>query len=64
MTVSVRGRWLLRPAAAVVARLARPWMRRALVRSLDGLAERWNEEVPKAVARGPLQWRAELLREP
>lgn len=63
VTVSVRGRWLLRPVGAVVLRLARPWMRRALVRSVDELAERWNEEVPKAVARGPFQWRAELLRE-
>lgn len=64
VTVSVQGRWLLRPVVAVVARLARPWARRALVRSVDALAERWNEEVPKAVARGPLQWRAQMLREP
>lgn len=62
-TVSVRGRWLLRPVAAVVLTLAGRRMHRALCRTLDDLAGQWNEAVPGVVAQDPVCLRETILAE-
>ncbi|MER6976935.1 hypothetical protein [Streptomyces carpinensis] len=50
VTVSLRGRGLLRPFVAVVLGVAGRRIRRSVVRALDGLAESWNADVPRLVA--------------
>ncbi|MGW5093858.1 hypothetical protein ACWEQ1_12480 [Streptomyces nodosus] len=64
VTVTVRGRRLLRPIGALVLPLARRPIRRALVRALDDLAEQWNEQLPRHTGRDPEQVVTALLAGP
>ncbi|MFE2511674.1 hypothetical protein [Streptomyces naganishii] len=50
ITISLRGRSLLRPLAAVVLAVTGRWTRRAILRELDNSAERWNTTVPSLTA--------------
>jgi hypothetical protein len=50
VTVTVRGRRLLRPVAAVLLRLAEGRPRRTVARNLDALADQWNKRVPGLLA--------------
>ncbi|MFF9124007.1 hypothetical protein ACF09J_11990 [Streptomyces sp. NPDC014889] len=59
--VSLRGRRLLRPVAAVLLAFAALGIRRSLVRTLDGLAAQWNDRVPHLVAMNADQLREALL---
>ncbi|MEU6402397.1 hypothetical protein [Streptomyces sp. NPDC046985] len=52
VTVSLRGRGLARPLAAVLLGVAGRWIRRSFVRALDDLAANWNTEVPSLLAMG------------
>ncbi|MBT3153792.1 hypothetical protein HTV45_23470 [Streptomyces sp. CHD11] len=61
VTVRLRGRYLLRPVAAVVLRLGRRRLRRSLATALDEFAARWNDVVPGLVAMGPDAVRQEIL---
>ncbi|WP_407111376.1 hypothetical protein ACE1N8_27900 [Streptomyces sp. DSM 116494] len=61
VTVRLRGRWLLRPVAAVALRLGRRRLRQSLARALDEWAARWNDVVPALVATGPDALRQEIL---
>ncbi|MFJ2568789.1 hypothetical protein ACIO02_38795 [Streptomyces sp. NPDC087568] len=62
ITVSLRGRRLLRPLAAVVLTIAARRIRRAVVRAVDDLAAQWNDRVPRLVAMNADQLREALLR--
>lgn len=64
VTVSLRGRRLLRPVAAVVLAVAARRIRRSVVRTLDNLAAQWNDRVPHLVAMNPDQLRETLLSKP
>ncbi|MFH9983196.1 hypothetical protein ACH4ND_29000 [Streptomyces sp. NPDC017179] len=61
ITVSLRGRRLLRPLAAIVLTVAARRIRRAVVRSVDDLAAQWNDRVPRLVAMDADQLREALL---
>ncbi|MFC7639023.1 hypothetical protein ACFQWA_24655 [Streptomyces thermogriseus] len=63
VTVSLRGGSLLRPVVAVILALAGRRMRRSITRTLDGMAERWNEAVPRLAAMDTGQLRQALLTE-
>ncbi|WP_445527905.1 hypothetical protein [Streptomyces cyslabdanicus] len=64
VTVSLRGRRLLRPVAAVVLAVAAGRIRRSVIQSLDNLAARWNDRVPRLVAMNADQLRENLLSKP
>ncbi|MFJ2733141.1 hypothetical protein [Streptomyces sp. NPDC087317] len=61
ITVSLRGRRLLRPLAAVVLTIVARRIRRAVVRAVDDLAAQWNDRVPRLVAMNADQLREALL---
>ncbi|MEU7381661.1 hypothetical protein AB0A91_16975 [Streptomyces sp. NPDC042207] len=61
ITVSLRGRRLLRPLAAVVLTVAARRIRRSVVRTVDDLAAQWNDRVPRLVAMNSDQLREALL---
>ncbi|MFE9311922.1 hypothetical protein ACFYM5_30385 [Streptomyces sp. NPDC006706] len=64
VTVSLRGRRLLRPVAAVVLAVAARRIRRSVVQALDNLAAQWNDRVPHLVAMNADQLRETLLSRP
>ncbi|MGW4041861.1 hypothetical protein [Streptomyces sp. NPDC004721] len=64
VTVSLRGRRLLRPVAAVVLAVAIRRIRRSVVQALDNLAAQWNDRVPHLVAMNTDQLRETLLSKP
>ncbi|MFB7108484.1 hypothetical protein [Streptomyces sp. NPDC056291] len=64
VTVSLRGRRLLRPVAAVVLAVATRRIRRSVVQTLDNLAAQWNDRVPHLVAMNADQLRETLLSKP
>ncbi|MGW2895423.1 hypothetical protein ACWDAO_12585 [Streptomyces sp. NPDC001212] len=64
VTVSLRGRRLLRPVAAVVLAAAARRIRRSVARTLDNLAAQWNDRVPHLVSMNPDQLRETLLSRP
>ncbi|MFD4974764.1 hypothetical protein [Streptomyces sp. NPDC058424] len=64
VTISLRGRRLLRPVAAVVLTVAARRIRRSVVRTLDNLAAQWNDRVPHLVAMNADQLRETLLSAP
>ncbi|MFB6955763.1 hypothetical protein ACFCYB_01695 [Streptomyces sp. NPDC056309] len=64
VTVSLRGRRLLRPVAAVVLTVAARRIRRSVVQTLDNLAVQWNDRVPPLVAMNTDQLRETLLSRP
>ncbi|MFE7214969.1 hypothetical protein ACFU93_34530 [Streptomyces sp. NPDC057611] len=64
VTVSLRGRRLLRPVAAVVLAVAARRIRRSVVQALDNLAAQWNDRVPHLVAMNADQLRETVLTKP
>ncbi|MFJ5154889.1 hypothetical protein ACIQCF_25535 [Streptomyces sp. NPDC088353] len=64
VTVSLRGRRLLRPVAAVVLAVAARRIRRSVVQALDNQAAQWNDRVPHLVSMNPDQLRETLLSKP
>ncbi|MFB7321599.1 hypothetical protein [Streptomyces sp. NPDC056190] len=64
VTVSLRGRRLLRPVAAVVLAVATRRIRRSVVQTLDNLAAQWNDRVPHLVAMNMDELRETLLSAP
>ncbi|MFF4761530.1 hypothetical protein [Streptomyces sp. NPDC001292] len=64
VTVSLRGRRLLRPVAAAVLTVAAGRIRRSVVQTLDDLAAQWNDRVPRLVAMNADQLREALLSKP
>ncbi|KUO17444.1 hypothetical protein [Streptomyces dysideae] len=64
VTVTVRGRGLLRPLAAVLLLVAEGRLRRIVARSLDTLADQWNEQVPALLAQDPAGLRSAILAAP
>ncbi|MFI2410492.1 hypothetical protein [Streptomyces sp. NPDC018947] len=63
VTVTVRGRHLLRPVAAVVLRVARRRLHRSLARELGGMAARWNAALPGLLRHDRDGLRAAVLAE-
>ncbi|WP_344050475.1 hypothetical protein [Streptomyces thermoalcalitolerans] len=63
VTVSLRGCSLLRPVAAVILAVTGRRMRRSIARTLDDMAGRWNEAVPRLAAMDAGQLREALLAE-
>ncbi|WLQ35840.1 hypothetical protein P8A18_21495 [Streptomyces castrisilvae] len=61
--VSLRGRWLLRPVAAVALLLAGGPLRRGFRDGVERAAEGWNEAVGELLALGPDGIREELARQ-
>lgn len=64
VTVSLRGRGLLRPLVAVVLGVAGRRIHRSVVRALDDLAKSWNADVPRLVAMDRDGVRAALTARP
>ncbi|MGW4567669.1 hypothetical protein ACWEN3_36565, partial [Streptomyces sp. NPDC004561] len=64
VTVSVHGRGLLRPLAAVVLGVAGRWIRRSVARTLDDMAATWNAEIPRWVAMDRDDLRSALTARP
>jgi hypothetical protein len=64
VTLSLRGRGLLRPLAAVALGVAGRWIRRSVARTLDDAAEQWNATVPGLVAMDREDLRAALTTRP
>ncbi|MFF4823729.1 hypothetical protein ACFY20_11945 [Streptomyces sp. NPDC001312] len=64
VTVSLRGRRLLRPVAAVALAVAARRIRRSVVQAVDNLAAQWNDRVPPLVAMNTDQLRETLLSRP
>ncbi|MEU6005142.1 hypothetical protein [Streptomyces sp. NPDC047453] len=64
VTVSLRGRRLLRPVVTVVLAVAARRIRRSVVQALDNLAAQWNDRVPHLVAMNTDQLRETLLSRP
>jgi hypothetical protein len=64
VTLSLRGRGLLRPLAAVALGVAGRWIRRSVARTLDDAAEQWNATVPGLVAMDREGMRAALTDRP
>ncbi|MFF4793460.1 hypothetical protein ACFY2M_27680 [Streptomyces sp. NPDC001276] len=64
VTVSLRGRRLLRPVAAVVLTVAARRIRRSVVQAVDNLAAQWNDRVPHLVAMNTDELRETLLSRP
>lgn len=62
VTVTVRGRWLLRPVAAVALLVAGRPLRREFRSGVERAAEGWNAAVRELLALGPDELRAELAR--
>ncbi|MFD0025440.1 hypothetical protein [Streptomyces sp. NPDC058382] len=62
VAVTLRGRWLLRPVAAVVLLLAGGPLRRGFRTGVERAAEGWDEALGELLALGPDELRAELLR--
>ncbi|MFB8777993.1 hypothetical protein [Streptomyces broussonetiae] len=60
VTVTLRGRGLLRPLTAVVLGLAGGRIRQAVVQDLGETAAQWNEQVPQLVAQDPAELRKQL----
>ncbi|WP_405938434.1 hypothetical protein OG338_18940 [Streptomyces sp. NBC_00726] len=60
---SVRGRWLLRPVAAVALLLAGGPLRRGFRDAVEQAAEGWNEAVARLLELGPDGVREELARQ-
>ncbi|MFE6762980.1 hypothetical protein [Streptomyces sp. NPDC057689] len=63
VAASVRGRWLLRPVAAVVLLLAGGPVRRGFRDAVERAAEGWNEAVGRLLELGPDGIREELARQ-
>ena len=62
LTVSLKGRFVLRPLAAAVLRFARRTIHRTLQKELDTIAKEWNTAVPDALKKDPRDFiRQELL---
>lgn len=62
LTVSLRGRFALRPLAAAALLLARRTIHRTLQQELDRIAKEWNTAVPGALKKDPRDFiRGELL---
>ncbi|THA69250.1 hypothetical protein E6P78_12565 [Streptomyces sp. A0958] len=61
--VSLRGRWLLRPVAAVALLLAGGPLRRGFRDGVERAAEGWDEAVGELLALGPDGIREELTRQ-
>lgn len=61
VSLSVRGRSLLRPLTAVALRVAARALRRGFTRTLDTTAARWNEVVPGLVSQDMPQLRERIL---
>ncbi|NEC04389.1 hypothetical protein G3I26_03850, partial [Streptomyces sp. SID7909] len=59
---TVRGRWLLRPVAAVALLLAGGPLRRGFRDAVEQAAEGWNEAVARLLELGPDGVREELGR--
>ncbi|MFJ8791899.1 hypothetical protein [Streptomyces sp. NPDC102462] len=64
VTVSVRGRLLLRPVAAVALRVVRRRLHRVLARTLDEWARQWNARLPELTAMDRARLTRALLGEP
>ncbi|MFF1920996.1 hypothetical protein ACFVW8_10545 [Streptomyces sp. NPDC058221] len=62
VAVTLRGRWLLRPVAAVALLLAGGPLRRSFRTGVEQAAEGWNEALGELLALGPDELRAELQR--
>ncbi|MGW7302330.1 hypothetical protein [Streptomyces sp. NPDC054829] len=62
VTVTARGRGLLRPVAAVVLPLTRRRVQHSVAKSLDSLAESWNEHLPPLLELDRAALREEILR--
>ncbi|NEC66974.1 hypothetical protein G3I41_20350, partial [Streptomyces sp. SID9727] len=60
---TVRGRWLLRPVAAVVLLLAGGPLRRGFQDAVERAAEGWNAGVARLTELGPEGVREELARQ-
>lgn len=63
VTVRLRGRWLLRPVAALALMLAGSPVRRGFRSSVDDAAAAWNQAVDQLMALGPDELRAHLTSE-
>ncbi|MET7340251.1 hypothetical protein ACIOEZ_02910 [Streptomyces sp. NPDC087866] len=63
VAASVRGRWLLRPVAAVVLLLAGGPLRRGFRDAVERAARGWDEAVAELLALGPEGIREELARQ-
>ncbi|WNI22898.1 hypothetical protein [Streptomyces sp. ITFR-16] len=61
--VTLRGRWLLRPVAAVALLPAGGMLRRGFRSGVERAAEGWNEAVAELLALSPKELRAELTRQ-
>ena len=62
LTVSLKGRFVLRPLAAAALLLARRTIHRMLQQELETLAKEWNTAVPDALKKDPRDFiRRELL---
>ncbi|THA23193.1 hypothetical protein E6R18_30710 [Streptomyces sp. A1277] len=61
--VSLRGRWLLRPVAALALLPAGGPLRRGFRDGVERAAEQWNEAVGELLALGPEGIRAEFARQ-
>ncbi|WP_406174980.1 hypothetical protein [Streptomyces sp. NBC_00996] len=59
--LTLRGRSLVRPLAAVGLRLFRRSLERAFAQALDDMARQWNETVPDVVAQDVSRLREEIL---
>ncbi|WP_406496786.1 hypothetical protein OG936_21780 [Streptomyces sp. NBC_00846] len=60
VTLTVHGRWLLRPVAALALLLAGARMRRGFLSSVEQAAEQWNEALGRVRAMERDELRAKL----
>ncbi|MFI2437506.1 hypothetical protein [Streptomyces sp. NPDC018693] len=63
VAVTVRGRWLLRPVAAIALMVAGRPMRRGFRSAVEQAADAWNRSIGELLALTPDDVRAELTRQ-
>ncbi|MGW2178400.1 hypothetical protein ACWCXX_09975 [Streptomyces sp. NPDC001732] len=63
VSVTVRGRWLLRPVVAVALAVVRRRARQEFGAAVERAADGWNKEIGELPALDPDEFRAELTKQ-